>query len=242
MSVSNENINEYEWYLDSEKVHLFLHLNILASTKMTKVEFSGAQIKLKPGQLVTNRKELSIETGIDEYKIQRVLKFFENEKLIAQQKSNRNRLITVLSEFSVNQVAQQPAQQKTSGNPLENRCFAYLRDYYRTTKNIIYPDFEKHKRFVGYIINKLKNSAIERNKRMKIVMPITDDYLFNSLKLFFESMPDWWIENAACTLPTVNKHFTKILNQIKTEYGKKRQDDDTREAIAKIDFTKDPYD
>ena len=52
---------------------------------------------MKPGQLITGRKVLSSELKIDENKVTRILKTFENEQQIEQQTSNKNRLITIVS-------------------------------------------------------------------------------------------------------------------------------------------------
>lgn len=57
----------------------------------------GEKITLKPGQLITGRKVLSSELKIDENKVTRILKTFENEQQIEQQTSNKNRLITIVS-------------------------------------------------------------------------------------------------------------------------------------------------
>ena len=57
--------------------------------------FNGEKIELKPGQLVTGRNNLSIETGEHPSKIYRTLKYLESEHQIEQLKTPRYTLITV---------------------------------------------------------------------------------------------------------------------------------------------------
>ena len=54
-------------------------------------------IVIKEGQFITGRKKLSDETGINESTIEKILKIFEKEHQIEQQKTNKFRLITVIN-------------------------------------------------------------------------------------------------------------------------------------------------
>lgn len=107
-------IMEKGWYKDSEYVHLFLHLILRANHKHAEFMFNGAIHKLKRGQFLTGRKQLSAETGINESKIERALKLFESEHLIKQQTSNKNRVITILSGDCYVSFEQQNEQQMNS--------------------------------------------------------------------------------------------------------------------------------
>lgn len=73
-------------------------LMLMASNKPQKALFRGESIELKPGQLVTGRKELNNRfCDLNESKVERILKDLENEQQIEQQKSNKGRLITLLN-------------------------------------------------------------------------------------------------------------------------------------------------
>jgi hypothetical protein len=61
---------------DSEKVHLWVHLLIKATHKGNEEMLGGKPIYCKSGQFTTGRKQLSLETGISESKIERILEFF----------------------------------------------------------------------------------------------------------------------------------------------------------------------
>jgi DNA-binding transcriptional regulator YhcF (GntR family) len=109
-------ITKKAWYKKSEYVHLFCHLLLKASHSGFETWFNGISKILQPGQLVTGRKKLSEETGINEHKIDRILKTFESEQQIEQQKTNTSRLITILN-WIVYQKSEQQIKQ-----PLSNGC------------------------------------------------------------------------------------------------------------------------
>lgn len=104
------------WYKRSEYFHLWHHILYRANHKDIEIMFNGENIKLKAGQFITGRKALSLETGINESKVERILTFFEkNEQQIEQQKSNKNRLITVLL-WSRYQQSEQVNEQQVNNN------------------------------------------------------------------------------------------------------------------------------
>ena len=78
--------------------------------------FAGERRTLKPGQLITGRKQIAQHFKIDESKVQRILKKLESEHQIEQQTSNKNRLITVCNWATYQQSEQQNEQQ------LNNNC------------------------------------------------------------------------------------------------------------------------
>lgn len=99
------------WYKRSEYFHLWHHILYRANHKGSEVMFNGENIILKPGQFITGRKALATETGINESKIERILTFFtKTEQQIEQQKSNRNRIITVVAWDEYQQSEQQSEQ------------------------------------------------------------------------------------------------------------------------------------
>lgn len=84
------------YYTDSHYVHLWVHLLIRANHLGKEFLFNNELIKIKPGQFVTGREKLSFETGIKQWKIEKILKCFEKEGQIQQQSNSRNRMITIL--------------------------------------------------------------------------------------------------------------------------------------------------
>ena len=93
-----------------------MYLLANATHQTIDVFFEGDRICLQPGQLITSRKSISQKFNVNEYKVQRILKLFENEQQIAQQTTPHNRLISVLNWDLYQNDAQQDEHQ------LHNRC------------------------------------------------------------------------------------------------------------------------
>ena len=96
---------------DSDYLALWIYLLLNTTHKEYDVLFKGERVTLKRGQLLTGRKSISEKLKIDENKVQRILKSLENEHQIEQQKSNKNRLITIVSWDKYQQDEQQNEQQ-----------------------------------------------------------------------------------------------------------------------------------
>lgn len=88
-----------DWYARSNPLRFSLWVNLLleANHKSTRMLFKGKPITVNAGQLVTGRKYLSQITGISESYVEILLKEFEGEGMIIQQKSNKSRLITIVN-------------------------------------------------------------------------------------------------------------------------------------------------
>jgi len=84
-------------YLDSQAVHLWLHILLKANHSKKEFLFNGKKETLKIGQLILSRDKLSLETNINPSKIYRLLKILEREQLIEQQTNNHFTKITVLN-------------------------------------------------------------------------------------------------------------------------------------------------
>lgn len=101
---------------DSEKVHLWIHLLLSANRGVREEQLGGKPIVCLPGQFTTGRKQLSLETGISESKIERILTYFEkSEQQIEQRKTTTNRLITVLN-WSEYQASEQQIEQQVNND------------------------------------------------------------------------------------------------------------------------------
>ena len=83
------------YYKKSKYVHLWVHLLLKANHKENEFMWNDKMTIIKQGQLLTGRKQLSDETGINESSIERILKMLENEQQIEQQKTTKFRIITI---------------------------------------------------------------------------------------------------------------------------------------------------
>jgi len=100
---------------DSQAVHLWVHLLLKVNHAPKEVIKGETVYNIKRGQTLTGRKVLSAETGINESKIQRLLKLFVKCKMIEQQTNNANRLVSVLNYESY-QVGEQQTNNKRTTN------------------------------------------------------------------------------------------------------------------------------
>ena len=108
-------------WTDSCAVHLWVHLLLKANHEDNEVFMNSNIIEVKRGQLLTGRKKLSAETGINESKIQRLLKTFEKCHMIEQRTNNANRLISILNYDSY-QVSEQPVNNERTTSEHKQEC------------------------------------------------------------------------------------------------------------------------
>lgn len=99
---------------DSEYFQVWVYLLLKASHAEYPVFFGGEKINLLPGQLITGRKKIAADTGIDENKVFRILKALKTEQQIEQQVSNKNSLISIVRWSEYQSCEQQDAQQVNS--------------------------------------------------------------------------------------------------------------------------------
>jgi len=103
------------YYKDSEAIHLWVHLLIMASHKNRETMFNGHLIKLESGQLITGRLKLSEQTGISQTSIRRILKLLEINHQIDQQKTSGGTCISIRN-WSKFQEADQPIDQRPTND------------------------------------------------------------------------------------------------------------------------------
>ncbi|BAQ84122.1 hypothetical protein [uncultured Mediterranean phage uvMED] len=122
---------------DSEKVHLWIHLLMKANHRGKEEFFNGKIIHCNPGQFTIGRKQLSEETGINESKIQRTLKYFDKiEQQIEQQTSSKNRLITILRWDDYQQSEHQSEHQVNNKRTTSEQQVNSKRTHYNNINNI----------------------------------------------------------------------------------------------------------
>ena len=105
-------IMDWEWYHDSNTVHLFLHLILMAQRRPTN--FRGIQINR--GQLLTGRKALSKQTGLSEREIRTCHEHLKATSEIVVQATNKYSIITVLNYNLYNPEKTESDQQNDQQN------------------------------------------------------------------------------------------------------------------------------
>lgn len=81
---------------DSDHACVWLYLLLSATPKEIPADFGGSQITLKPGQVITGRKAIAAHTGVNEYKVRRILSNLQQAKRIEQQINNKGTIVTVM--------------------------------------------------------------------------------------------------------------------------------------------------
>ena len=83
---------------DADHLAVWIWLLLKAAWIESDVAFGKQKITLQPGQLPPiSRRTIASELQIDQSKVQRILKSFENEHQIEQQMGSHSRLITIVS-------------------------------------------------------------------------------------------------------------------------------------------------
>lgn len=208
-------IQKKSWYKKSEYVHLWLHLFIKAARAPREDWFNGRPITLKPGQLITGRKHIKGETGINESKVERILKRFISDQQIEQQTSNTSRLISIKNWHIYQNTEQQSKQRvnnkRTTGEQQVN-TIQEVREYKEERegsnpqaffeKEISqyedHPSINKYKALVDFIQGKSENSTRLENvlslpkqitfKNYLTLRKTYDEYGMRTIKEVLESM------------------------------------------------------
>lgn len=80
----------------SDHFAIWMYLLLNAAHKKYDTLIGSERVTLNPGQLVTGRKKIAKDLRINESKVQRILKLFENCQQIEQQTNNLCRVISIL--------------------------------------------------------------------------------------------------------------------------------------------------
>ncbi|MDK8182079.1 hypothetical protein [Paenibacillus sp. UMB4589-SE434] len=160
---------------DSDYIAVWMYLLLNATHKEHQTLFAGEKITLQPGQLITGRKTISEKFNIDESKVQRILKSFENEQQIEQQTSNKNRLISIVS-WPDYQDCEQQDEHQVNNNCTTTEQQVNTNKNVKNLKNERIKELKDIKTFAVYTSNTDLNYALESfvEFRKKIKKPMTD--------------------------------------------------------------------
>lgn len=101
-------------------VSLWVFLLLKANHKEATFLWNGEKKTLKAGQFITGRNILSKETGMKASTLEDILKTFESQQQIRQQKNNKFRIITIVN-WERYQGSQQQTDIKTDNKATSNR-------------------------------------------------------------------------------------------------------------------------
>ena len=170
------------WFNKSEYVHLWLYLLLKANHKDQEIFVGNEKVLVKRGQLLTSRHKLSEVVHVQENKIYRILKCFENEHQIEQRKTKKYTVISIVN-YDIYQKSEQDNEQQ-----MNNRCATdeQSMNTNNNDNNIIYINlFNKYKEQIK------KENA---NKKINIIAECQKSEEYSSLtqeeqdKLFYDLM------------------------------------------------------
>lgn len=184
---------------DADHFAVWIYLLLEASHDQYDKLFNGNRITINPGQLITGRKVISQKLGINQSKVQRILKRFKSEQQIEQQTSNVNRLISIIN-WSEYQKSEQRIEQQVNNERTTSEQRVNTLQEYKELKNV------KNNNIYGVLTNpvlvdKLKNNinnlynrkestkwADKEIKKLKEISKRQDAMQeFNQIKELYES-------------------------------------------------------
>lgn len=250
---------EWQWYNNSEMVHLFIHLLLNANREDRK----WRNITVKRGEIITGRLSLSHITGISERQIRTCLNRLKSTSEIAIKTTNKYSIITILkyddyqdgSNQSGQQSDQQTVQQATNKCPTNDHKQEYKEDKNIRNKNnkkadlptksadfidqIIESFISIHKNYV--IVNKGKERAAA-SKILKVYKSknpeATTETTLAELTNYFGrcvTIEDPWL-NQNMSLPIIVSKFNEINTILRNgkikRNSSKASDGSTLEDVA----------
>ena len=171
------------WFSKSEYVHLWLYLLLKANHKDQEIFVGNEKVLVKRGQLLTSRHKLPEVVDVQENKIYRILKCFENEHQIEQHKTRKYTVISIVN-YDTYQKSEQDNEQQMNNKRTADEQQMNTNNNDKNDNNIYLYLYNKYKEQ----IEKEPNRIIQIISRMKE----TTDYEMLTLeeqdKLFYDLM------------------------------------------------------
>lgn len=98
------------WSKKPEFVAVWLYLLKEATHERREIFWNGKSVFIEEGQFITGRSKIAENTGVHESSVERILKTFEIEQQIEQQKTTTSRLISILNWSKYQEVEQRSEQ------------------------------------------------------------------------------------------------------------------------------------
>lgn len=177
-------ITDASWFNKSEYVHLWLYLLLKANHKDQEIFVGNEKVLVKRGQLLTSRHKLSEVVHVQENKIYRILKCFENEHQIEQHKTHKYTLISIVN-YDTYQKSEQVNEQQMNSKCTTNEQQMNTNNNDKNDNNIYINLFNKYK-------EQIENE--DENKKIRIIAECQDSSEYSLLtteeqdKLFYKLM------------------------------------------------------
>lgn len=170
-------------------VYCLLRANYVPADIVTK---EGIKVHLEPGQFITSREQISVNTGIEQSKVERLLKIFKSEQQIEQQNHGKFRVISILNWGKYQAREQQDEQQvnnrRTTGEQQVNTNKKVKKEEEgKEVKNLSPSDDEAEGKVDDFILTKKKRKLT--GKRLETFITFWDAFGYKSGKA--EAADSW---------------------------------------------------
>ena len=149
-------IMESSWFNKSDYVHLWLYLLLKANYQDKEIYIGNEKVLVKRGELLTSRNKLSEVVHVQESKIYRILKCFENEHQIEQRKTKKYTVISIVNYDKYQKNEQVVEQQMNNKRTTDEQSM----NTNNNINNIYYILFNKYKEQI---------EKENENQRIKII-------------------------------------------------------------------------
>lgn len=119
---------------DPDYLSVWIYLLTNATHKNHDVLWRGKRITLKPGQLITGRKRISLETKVCDSKVKRIIKDLKSDQQIDQQATSQGSLITIVNWDKYQVIDQQNDQRVTSERPTSDQRVTTIQECKRNIR------------------------------------------------------------------------------------------------------------
>ena len=235
---------DWEWYSDSQAVHLFLHLLLSANIKDKK--WKGKNIYR--GEFISSVKSLSEATGIPTISVRRKLKILQESGVILIKTTNRFSDITICkyddyqtneqtNEQQLKNIRNKEEKKERNNSPnggLSASAFDAQKEKPKAkqkkeptivtkARNIFEPFFEKKtgekyywKAADAVQMKRLINQL--KFSRANKNLPTTDDDLLVALQVFLDKINDNWML-ANLSVPNISSKYNELVVQARKQKG-----------------------
>lgn len=129
---------------DPDHLAIWIYLLLNATHKKRPAMFGGKKIMLEPGQLITGRKKIAEDVGVNEHKVFRVLNLFKTEQQIEQQSTRYGSLITIVAWNEYQDNEQQNEQQMSNKRATSEQQVSTIQECKNERSNNTIKDSIRH--------------------------------------------------------------------------------------------------
>lgn len=154
-------------FKDADHLAVWMYLLLKATHTEYPTMFNGEKVILKAGQLVTGRKKISSDTGVNESKVNRVLNLFKSEHQIEQLSTRHGSIISIVAWDEYQTCEQQNGQQVNNKRTTSEQQVNTIQEH----KN------KRTKELFNAVPDEIKDIFMEWiDMRIAIKKPITSEY------------------------------------------------------------------